>query len=474
MKRAGVVTCALIGASLGGCLAGCSDDSKPAAKATPHTVTAEHENHAAGSDVDVRKLTLSASELRSESTWGNPRIQLDWPTPQRTPKLADALETQVQKWRQDFTADAMGTTPTLTVSWEPVTNADGILGIRLIESTFAGADVGVTSVTFYGDTTHSWTSMSLLAPGSTSALQGAVQKAVAKLTKAGTDWPSEPADVFTDITFDTNGDMLIHIDEGVMGPMSAGPLVARIPNPQVYLTPTGLKIRAAAMISPKAPTAGKAAASSEAATPPTSQPSASTVDCATTKCIALTFDDAPGRHTARIVKTLQEKGAQGTFFMEGAAVTAAPGAAKQVASAGMSVGALPWGHSTLTQMSPKDMSVNVERTKSALAAAGVKPVALRPPYGEFSASSPHAGLPFVLWNVYPGAVPSADVLVKAVTSQATPGAIVRLDENVSSVTDGVGPLVDALKKQGYTLVTVDQLIPHPDASKAYFSRTESK
>ena len=472
--------------TLGGvaALSGCShDDSAP--KPTPSAVsitTGVQEERVAP---DIRSLTLKATELRNESSWGTPHVQLEWPNPEATPALSRALDKQVQQWRSDFGAEGYGDRPSLTVTWDPVANADGIIGVRLTSTTFAGADIGVASKTFYGDGSHSWDARGLLGTGSTTALRGTVQKAVAKKTKAGEQWETDPARVFTDITFDTNGDLLMHMSEGMMGPMSAGEILARVPNPEIYLSEAGKRVRAAAMKSPISVDAGTAPTEQlppgpgSAGTPgvPT-QPSGSngstSINCAVAQCVALTFDDSPGVHTEGVLQTLRAKNVKATFFMEGSAVTAAPVAVRQVKDAGMAIGAKPWGLSILTQRSREQVISDINRTKQALAKVGVAPVGLRPPYGLYDSTTPHAGLPFVLADVHPQeqATASADATVNAVLKSATSGSIVQLHENAPATQAALGEIIDGLRERGFTFVTVNQLVPQMDPGKVYRSRAD--
>ncbi|WP_410506297.1 polysaccharide deacetylase family protein [Mycolicibacterium mucogenicum] len=41
------------------------------------------------------------------------------------------------------------------------------------------------------------------------------------------------------------------------------------------------------------------------------------IDCATNKCIALTFDDGPSPFTDRLLRVLAARGAKATFFLIG-------------------------------------------------------------------------------------------------------------------------------------------------------------
>lgn len=65
-----------------------------------------------------------------------------------------------------------------------------------------------------------------------------------------------------------------------------------------------------------APTAASAAPTPKAPVQaaPVAQAKAKAVDCAQLKCIALTFDDGPGKYAGTLLDTLKKYNAKATFF----------------------------------------------------------------------------------------------------------------------------------------------------------------
>jgi hypothetical protein len=66
---------------------------------------------------------------------------------------------------------------------------------------------------------------------------------------------------------------------------------------------------ATASATPRQPAPAKSAAIAQA--------KAKAVDCAQVKCLALTFDDGPGKYAGTLLDTLKKYNAKATFFLEG-------------------------------------------------------------------------------------------------------------------------------------------------------------
>ncbi|RLZ02544.1 hydrolase [Kocuria tytonicola] len=208
-----------------------------------------------------------------------------------------------------------------------------------------------------------------------------------------------------------------------------------------------------------------------APTTPVPRP-AHTTDCTKAKCIALTFDDGPGPFTSAILDALEKAKARASFFMIGSAITTDPGIVRRMAAAGMGVGNHTWSHPQVTALTPDQVTGEITRQSSAVAAAtGHEPFAVRPPYGAFTRSTPHAGLPFVLWDVDTEDWKNLDPTrtTQRALSGAHPGAIVLMHDIHPSTAKALPGIIAALQKQGYTLVTVDELLPGMDPSGSYYS-----
>ncbi|NRQ37738.1 polysaccharide deacetylase family protein [Nonomuraea sp. NN258] len=196
------------------------------------------------------------------------------------------------------------------------------------------------------------------------------------------------------------------------------------------------------------------------------------VDCRQVKCVALTFDDGPGKHTAALLRHLAAYDARATFFVVGQNVAERPGTVRRLVEDGHEIGNHTWSHPDLTRLTPAAVRKQWARTdKAVLAAAGVLPKLVRPPYGALNGTvRKHTKRPMVLWSVdtldwrYRDSRRVAKVTVK----KARPGGIV-LFHDIHPTT--VAAMPKALKKlaaRGYHFVTVSELLGDAKPPKLLF------
>lgn len=162
----------------------------------------------------------------------------------------------------------------------------------------------------------------------------------------------------------------------------------------------------AADVAPKAPAAPKPApsasateasarpSSSAAAFSPAPAPASPTapathadpvaepdVDCRVTRCIALTFDDGPGRHTGRLLDLLSAEEVPATFYVIGRSAELNPALIARMAAEGHQVGGHTWSHPNLTTLTPEAVAEELRSTAAAIRAGGAEPSTVRAPYG---------------------------------------------------------------------------------------------
>ncbi len=120
--------------------------------------------------------------------------------------------------------------------------------------------------------------------------------------------------------------------------------------------------------------------------------------------VALTFDDGPDpRWTPMALDVLEKHGAKATFFMLGSFVAQHPEIAKTVARAGHEIGSHGWDHQHMNVLAPEELTDSLARThRQIVAATGVAPRLMRPPYGQFDAATAWAiarmDYAIVLWS----------------------------------------------------------------------------
>lgn len=196
------------------------------------------------------------------------------------------------------------------------------------------------------------------------------------------------------------------------------------------------------------------------------------------KMIALTFDDGPGvKATERILKALDSVDGRATFFMLGENAAAHPDLARQVAEAGHQVGTHTNGHKSLIRLTAKEMRQEVNLSLDNIEkASGVRPAILRPPYGNVNDLVKETlELPLVNWSVDTLDWDSRDAkkVYTHILENVKDGDIVLMHDIYDSTALAVEKVLPKLIKQGYQLVTVEELFACKglslEAGKVYYN-----
>lgn len=190
------------------------------------------------------------------------------------------------------------------------------------------------------------------------------------------------------------------------------------------------------------------------------------VDCRKAKCIALTFDAGPGEDTPRLLDILKEKKVHATFFLLGKNhVKKHPDTVRRLAAEGHEVANHTWSHEILTDKKPAEIRAELEKTQDAIEAiTGKKPRLMRPPQGRtddtVSGISKDLGLSQILWSATAKDYSTNDsaLIKKRILDQASKDGIILLHDIYKGTVPAVPGIIDALKKEGYTFVTVPQLM----------------
>jgi chitin deacetylase len=188
------------------------------------------------------------------------------------------------------------------------------------------------------------------------------------------------------------------------------------------------------------------------------------------KPIALTFDDGPWPEiTSQVLDVLKKNNVKATFFVVGKQVQKHPQLLRQVVAQGHAIGNHTWSH----QYHQYDEAAAAQELDEAAALVykitGVKTSLFRPPAGILNnglvAIAHQKKYAVVLWSVdskdwrYQGNTPQS--LVESVIKDAKPGGIILLHDgggDRSTTVKALPQLITQLKKHGYTLVTVPELL----------------
>lgn len=212
----------------------------------------------------------------------------------------------------------------------------------------------------------------------------------------------------------------------------------------------------------EAAAAAKKAAEAAANKGGTSLPSHGSTDCSKLKCIALTFDDGPGPGTGAILDTLKQHNAHATFMMVGSRVGPNAPLVKRVLAEGHDIGNHTWDHADLTNISAAQVASEVNNTSQAIAnIIGKRPYFVRPPYGAYNKTvEAEINQPLILWDVDPNDWKdrNADIVHQRVMAAVKPGAIVLSHDIYTTTAAAYQRIIPELVQQGYTLVTVSDLL----------------
>ncbi|GAA0922312.1 polysaccharide deacetylase family protein [Nonomuraea longicatena] len=195
------------------------------------------------------------------------------------------------------------------------------------------------------------------------------------------------------------------------------------------------------------------------------------VDCRRAKCVALTFDDGPGDHTARLLDMLRRRGARATFFVVGQMVVAdREHNLRHMLLDGHELGNHSWSHEQLTALSPLGLKFQLKQTQAVVERmTGVRMYLMRPPYGSTDGrvadETRREGLAQILWNVdtFDWRDRSASLVAERAI-KAGPGSIVLMHDIHRTTVDAMPRILEVLSRRGFAFVTISELYgKHPPA-----------
>ncbi|MEZ0257015.1 MAG: polysaccharide deacetylase family protein [Chthoniobacter sp.] len=254
----------------------------------------------------------------------------------------------------------------------------------------------------------------------------------------------------------------------VLLPHGAHAAAAKKATPAPQATPAP----AAATPAP-APAATPAPATPVASATPAAPPGTPTQKMIYSEChvdgpyIAMTFDDGPhGVNTPRLLDMLKQRKIHATFFFVGQCVEEFPAIVKRIAEEGHEVANHSWSHPQLNKMTDAAVHDQLQKTHDAIiAACGVTPKIMRPPYGAFTqrqANWAHGnwGYKVILWDVDPldWKIRNAEHVKSEILKHAVSGSIILSHDIHKSTIDAMPETLDALLAKGFKFVTVSELL----------------
>ena len=170
---------------------------------------------------------------------------------------------------------------------------------------------------------------------------------------------------------------------------------------------------------------------------------------------------------------LGEHEARATFFVLGRYAEERPQLVERTAREGHEVGNHTFDHVRAADEEDAALRGQIARTTAAARAAGAEIRLMRPPYGEdperVARLAREEGLsPTVMWSThgFDWEEPPPERIAADVLGGAEPGAIVLLHDGVppgerrecGGMVDALGRILPALRRDGYELVTVSELL----------------
>ncbi|BAT51949.1 Polysaccharide deacetylase [Nostoc sp. NIES-3756] len=190
------------------------------------------------------------------------------------------------------------------------------------------------------------------------------------------------------------------------------------------------------------------------------------------KVIALTFDDGPWPETtAQVLDILKQNNIKATFFVVGQNVKNYPDLLKRVVAEGHAIGNHTWHH-WYHFMNPQVAAYEVANTtKLIYQITGVKTDLFRPPGGmmhnglvSYAKNNKYA---VIMWSSDSAdySRPTVPKLINNVFRLAKPGGIVLMHDgggNRSQTVQALPEIITRFRKQGYSFVTVPELLEIQD------------
>ena len=181
------------------------------------------------------------------------------------------------------------------------------------------------------------------------------------------------------------------------------------------------------------------------------------------KKIALTFDDGPHPvYTPKLLDGLQKRGVKATFFVTGENAEANPDIIKRMNGDGHVIGNHTYSHIQLTCNNGDTFKKELIRTNEVIKRiTDTDVVYVRPPYGSWDKKFEKELNMFpVLWNVDPldWCTNDADKIARRILKDTEEGDIILMHDYYATSVTAALQVVDALQAEGYTFVTVEEIL----------------
>ncbi|ARK32561.1 polysaccharide deacetylase family protein [Halalkalibacter krulwichiae] len=190
------------------------------------------------------------------------------------------------------------------------------------------------------------------------------------------------------------------------------------------------------------------------------------------KVVALTFDDGPGVHTDEILDILRKHDVKGTFYLTGYEIEKYFDDAKKIVQEGHEIGNHSYSHQRMVFKSPSFIKDEIDKTDELIRQIGYEgEITFRPPFGKRLVLLPYylskLDRNTIYMNIEPDSYPDiaadANKIVDHVVEKIKPGSIILLHvmyESRKESLHSVEGIITSLEEQGYTFVTISELLEY--------------
>lgn len=181
------------------------------------------------------------------------------------------------------------------------------------------------------------------------------------------------------------------------------------------------------------------------------------------KMVALTFDDGPHELcTPKLLDGLKSRGVHATFFLMGENIAGNEDLVLRMKEEGHLIGNHSYRHIQLTKAGEDAVCESIEKTETIISdITGDRPQYLRPPYGDWNEELEcRLDLTTVFWTVdsLDWQLQNTSKIVSRVLKRTGNSDIILMHDIFPTSVESALQIVDALQAQGYTFVTVDELM----------------
>ena len=197
--------------------------------------------------------------------------------------------------------------------------------------------------------------------------------------------------------------------------------------------------------------------------------------------VALTFDDGPSKHTARLLDMFATHGGKGTFFVVGNILENRSDVLQRMVAEGHEIGGHSWDHRQLTKLNQNDLNNQIVGTRGKIQEiTGVDATLLRPPYGSYNSDVKNLcadlGIVMVNWSLdtLDWKYKDEDKIYETILSEVQDGDIILCHDLHGTTVDAMERVIPELIAKGYQLVTVSELLDQRGdvivAGEVYYKR----